>query len=255
MSLLVLVSLGASASAPPELPTHVAADGVTLAKAWSDPTWWDDAWKQTFDHQLFDEIRLKPVEHGYIPMISGEADVDIPMKLVADVVFTEMPKLTQYMSGAEAVTTLGAGVDPTVGAAYRDTYFFIDLGVFYMTWTQRAYLQVGDDRSIVWFERLDPSWLDDASRQDYDAKIAAANAAVDTRWVFGSVIPVGDIFGMFVIEKGATHESRVTMVSRLEFGDDAGWLAQWGSQLPAVLKAGLKSGYGASVAICKGEMK
>ena len=76
---------------------------------------------------------------------------------------------------------------------------------------------------------------------------------VELRWPpLNSVIPVTDIFGMYVVEKGQKYESRVTLVTKLYFGEEAGWLAQLGSKMPSVLKAGIKSGFVGSVKVCGG---
>ena len=54
---------------------------------------------------------------------------------------------------------------------------------------------------------------------------------------------------MFVVEPGTTRKTRVRFISKLGFGDDAGWVAKMGSQMPSVLRSGLRSGFGACVAI------
>ena len=49
--------------------------------------------------------------------------------------------------------------------------------------------------------------------------------------------------------------SKVTFITKLSFGADAGWIAKMGSQMPSVIRSGLKSGYNACVAIAKIEKK
>ncbi len=58
---------------------------------------------------------------------------------------------------------------------------------------------------------------------------------------------------MVVVTPGEELESRVTFVSKLTFGDGTGFIAKVGSQMPMVIKAGLKSGFDACVAIARDE--
>jgi hypothetical protein len=73
--------------------------------------------------------------------------------------------------------------------------------------------------------------------------------------MLGSVVEVGDIFGMFVVEPGRTKKSRVTFITKIVFGSDAGWIAKTGSQLPVVIKAGLKSGFRSCVELAQEEQR
>ena len=76
----------------------------------------------------------------------------------------------------------------------------------------------------------------------------------DRRWgPFGRVLEVDEIYGMFFLEPGTTHTSRITFVSKLSFGDDAGFIATLGSRMPGVIRSGLRSGFDASVRICEEE--
>jgi len=222
-----------------------------------DASYWSDAWTKTYSGKQYDEIRLKPISSGYVPMISGEGGEDFDHDVVADVVYMQNTRLPKYMDGAKIVVDLGRGFDSTVGAEYRDTFYVLDLTLFYATFPQRMYRRHDEDsnRTVLWFEKLTPEMLPAATWTSYQAEMTKQVEGMDTRWIGGSVVEVGDIYGMFLVEPGKEHESRVSFVSKLAFGDDAGWIAKMGSQMPRVLKAGLRSGFGASVAIARHEQE
>lgn len=226
-----------------------------LNKILSDQAFWAEAWKQSYADKIYDEIRLKDTSTGYVPMITGEGDQDFAGEVVSDIVFLRNTDLPKYMSGAKAVVLLGSGYDPVIGAEYRDCFYILDLTAFYGYFPQRMYRKRDESRgaSVMWFEKLDQTFVDSATWTAYKTKMDSSLESLERRWAFGSLIEVGDVYGMFVVEPGKVRKSRVSFVSKLTFGSDSGWIAQWGSQMPMVLKAGLKSGFAASVAIAKNE--
>lgn len=236
------------------LKTHNSRANEILNKALGD-AFWGDAWVKDYDERLYDTLRLKSLPDGFVPMIAGESDQDLPRGVVGDIIYVQNTRLPKYMSGAKAVVDLGKGIDEVTGAQYRDSYYVLDLTLFYGTYPQRMYRLEDDDngRTILWFEKLEPSFTDAGTWSRYQAKMTELDESIDTRWAFNAFVPFGEVFGMFIVEPGIRRESRVTFISKLSFGDDAGWVAKWGSQLPGVIKAGLKSGYNACVAIAKDE--
>lgn len=246
----------ASTATPIDVPMRNAEGGEMIRRMLNEEGFWSDAKVYPFEGQLYDEIRLKSLpEGGYLPMITGEADENIPHDVVADIVFGQQTALPKYMSGTVAVTTLGYGTDPKFGVPYLDNFFVLDLSFFYVTYTQRMYRRTVGDVTYLWFEKLDATFVDAATWSEYQSKIQTQMTALepDLRSLFGSVLEVGQIYGVFVVAKGETRESRVTFVSKITFGQDAGWLAKLGSKMPPVLKAGLQSGFDASVKIAKAE--
>jgi hypothetical protein len=223
----------------------------------SDPAYWAGSDQEAYEDKLYDQIKLKRIDSGYVPMITGEGGQDFAHEVVADTVYFRNTDLPKYMSGAKAVVLLGTGYDPVVGAEYRDCFYILDLTAFYATFPQRMYKRADPEKkqSVLWFEKMDASFVDGATWSTYQAKMQAALDGLEKRWVMNGVVEVGDIYGMFVVEAGSTLASRVSFVSKLAFGDDAGWIAKFGSQLPMVLKAGLKSGFSASVAIATNEQE
>jgi hypothetical protein len=239
-----------------DLKLRNAEGQEVLNKILSDQAFWADAWKQAYEGKIYDEIRLKDTDAGYVPMITGEGDEDFPHEVVADIVYFRNTDLPKYMSGAKAVIPLGTGYDPVVGAEYRDSFYVLDLTVFYGFFAQRMYRKHDDaqNATVLWFEKLTPSFVDAGTWTAYQAKMTSTIDGMERRWPpFNSVVEVGDVYGMFVVEPGKTRASRVSFVSKLTFSSGSGFFAQWGSQLPPVLRAGLKSGFAASVEIARAE--
>jgi len=240
-----------------DLKTHNPRANKVLNAALNQPGYWNDASKTTYQNQLYDMTQLKPFEGGYVPMIAGESDQDLPLDVVTHIIYVKQTLLPRHMDGARAVTTLGSGHDPKLGLDYRDTYYFLDFGIFYSTYATRMYQHHDPNlmRTVLWFESLTPEMMSGATWTKYQGIIKKTDESVDKRWAFNSVIPFGEVFGMFIVTPGKVHTSRVTFISKLSFGEEAGWIAKWGSQLPGVIKAGLKSGYNACVQIAKNEHK
>ena len=68
--------------------------------------------------------------------------------------------------------------------------------------------------------------------------------------LFGDILDMRELYGMYVVSPGDKFQSRVTMIARLRFGGDS-WIANFGSKLPFVLRAGLGNGFRAHVDIVK----
>jgi hypothetical protein len=263
MSVLTAWLLAVAAPAAASLGSEVDVDmrysaGATMMnRMLAEDDFWSDAHKWEFDDakHWYDRIMLKPVDHGYVPMISGEGSQDLPHDVVADIVFSKMNRLPLYMSGAKAVHNLGGGYDERIGAPYQDSFFFLDLTLFYVTYSQRMYRKHDEEtgQTFLWFEKLTPDFVDAETWKKYQAATQKVSEGVDKRWAFGSILEIDQIYGMFIVGKGRKRESRVTFVSKLAFGDDAGFIAKAGSQMKSVLKAGLKSGFVASVNIANFE--
>jgi hypothetical protein len=227
-----------------------------LNAALTDAAYWNGASKSTYEDKWWDEVRLKQLSTGYLAMISGEGGQDFDHDVVVDVVYSQQTKIPQHTDGAKAVVQLGTGTDPVNGMPYVDTFFYLDFEAFYGVYAQRMYRDTdATGRTVLWYEKLDEKFVDPATWAQYQQKIEASKESVDRRWVLGSVVEVGDIFGMFVVEPGRTKKSRVTFITKIVFGSDAGWIAKTGSQLPVVIKAGLKSGFRSCVELAQEEQR
>lgn len=239
------------------LKMHNRQAQSVLNRVLADRAFWADASVSTYNNQLYDEIRLKKTEGGYVPMITGQGDEDFPEEVVADIVFRRNVDLPKFMSGAESMVRLGSGYDATVGAEYHDSFYLLDFTLFYGHFQQRMYKRYDAEtkQHIMWFEKLDPSFVGGDTWQKYQARVQQVLENHDRRWLFNGYEEVTDVFGMFVVTPGESREARVTFVSKLTFGEGSGWVAQAGSKMPAVIRAGLKAGFDGCVAIAKDEKR
>lgn len=258
LSLLFAISLPLHAADLDERPlvrlqNQTGAD--LLNQALDGQTLWSGASVDRYKGRLYDEIRLRSLDKGYITYISGEADRDFEPQVVADTVFKHQHRLPGVEDGAKAVVRLGSGADAATGRPYVDTWWMLDLTLFYGTYVQRMHqVDDGNGRIISYFEKLDLNSLSAATRASYQAKIDAASATIEKRWPpFDSVQEISEIYGMFVVEPGAVRTARVSFVARITFAEGAGVLARLGAEMPPVLKAGLQSGFISCVQIARQE--
>jgi hypothetical protein len=246
----------AHAASSVSVRTHGVEAQQVLSKILADDAYWADATRTAYDDELYDELRLKSTATGYVPMITGEGRENFPHRAVADTVYFRNLDLPKYMSGAKSIQVLGSGYDKTVGAEYRDCFYILDLTMFYGYFAQRMYRRTDPttNTSVLWFEKMDATFVDAATWTAYQQKMTHALENLERRWApFNALIEVTDVFGMFVVEPGKTFETRVSFVSKITFGEGTGFVAKWGSQIPSVIRAGIKSGFDASVAIARKE--
>jgi hypothetical protein len=224
-----------------------------LSKALSQPNFWAGASVDEYKGELYDEIRLLPQSKGYFNMITGEGREDFSVEQVASTVFKHQDKLPRHMAGAKATPYVQRGHCEIVGADFVDMYFLGDFDFFYGEYFQRMYrIELPDGRIACAFERLFENQVGPATWQKLNAVREKTLANVDLRWgVFNSVVPLTEAFGMYLAEPGTKHNTRVTLIAKLRFGSESGFIAKMGSELPFVLKAGMQSGFEASVEICR----
>ena len=70
------------------------------------------------------------------------------------------------------------------------------------------------------------------------------------RWMIGDILPMEEIFGMYLVEKGETLETRVSLIAKVKFGGDS-WIASFGSKIPYVLRLCMESGFEACVEVAR----
>ena len=223
-----------------------------LNPALTQAGFWNGASITKYTDQLYDEIRIKSLDSGYLTMVTGEGDTDFPQDDVVRTVFDHQDKLPRHMDGAKAMPRLRLGSDSFAGVPSNDRYFLADLGIFYGEYFQRSYkFDLADGRSVIAFEKIQKDWVSAATWEKYQARRQATLDRIELRSMFGSIVEMTECWGMFVVSPGEKRTSRVTCVAKLRFGEGTGMMAQFGSKLPPVLKAGLKSGFDASVAVAK----
>lgn len=224
-----------------------------LNRALTDEAYWSGASTYKYDDQLYDEIRLKPLGDGYLTMITGEGRADFDPDVVARTVIDHQDKLPRHMDGAKALPLLASGTDGITGTRYVDRYFLADFALFYGEFFQRSYdFRLSDGRIVIAYEKIRQNFIDANAWAKYREKRQATLDAVERRWAFSSIVDITDSYGMFVVSPGQKQRSRVTLVAQLRFGEGSGVIAQMGSKMPPVLKAGLQAGFDASVAVARG---
>ena len=236
--------------------TKSIEDVLNQAVAGAD--WWGGASKWVYQDKQYDEIRLKPMnDGGYLTYITGEGREDFSHEQVVKTVWKHQDKLDQKMDGCVAAEQVGRGTDPKVGTDYVDLYMFLDFGVFYAEFFQRMYkYPQPDGRTLMAFEKLFAPMVDGATWAKYQEKrratLARLEDAGELRSIFNKKVEVSETYGVFIADKGSRQASRISMVAKIGFDSSSGFIAQMGSKMPPVIKAGLRAGFDASVAIAKG---
>ncbi|RME28273.1 MAG: hypothetical protein D6798_02770 [Deltaproteobacteria bacterium] len=232
----------------PRLVTHDAEAGPLLTRALTDSSFWKSGTVQRYTDRLYDEVRLVELDEGYLARVSGEGGRDFKFETVVSTIFDNMQRLPEVEDGAMAVERLGEGTDPLVGLPFVDSFYYLDFTLFYGTYAQRMYKLIDDERTILYFEQLRPP-VAGSRWSTYQARIDEVVARVDRRALFNAIVPVSQVFGMFVVEPGQRYSTRVSFTTKIHFGAGTGFIARVGSQMPPVIKAGLRSGFESCVAI------
>lgn len=214
-----------------------------LTKALNQGGYFSAGDEKVYTGERYESVVLRELDSGYLAQISGEGGRDFKHSTVVKTAYESMTQLPQVYDGAKVVKDLAKGTDPVNGLPYRDTFFMVDLGLFYGTYAYRMYkLEDGPDRTVCCFEKLTPE-IAGAKWSAHQPVIQAAIDSVKRRMVFGGVQEVTEVYGMYVITPGTTYETRVTLTARLRFGDDASFVARLGSEMPPVIRSGLRNGF------------
>ncbi len=79
------------------------------------------------------------LERGYVPMVSGEGDRDLPRAVVEDAIFRHLDQLPRHIDLVDRVAYLGRGHDPVVGHDYADVYLLFDATILTIHFGYRMY--------------------------------------------------------------------------------------------------------------------
>lgn len=248
----------AAGTAGPVLRLRDPEANRVLNAAVSGNAWWKGASVEHPTGELFDQIKLQKLDDGGIlAFVTGEGNEDFEHRHVVHTVWQHQDKLDDQIDGCMSAINVGRGHDPVVGADYSDLWIMADLGLFYGQFFQRMYLFEGSDgRTWLPYEKLDANFVAPGTWQGYlarrDKALNDIRESGALRSIFGNVLEVTQVYGVFFVAPGQKRTSRVSMVVRIGFGEGTGFLAQMGSKLPPVIKSGLRSGFEGSVAICHG---
>ena len=244
-------------SAAPALRTRNPEVQRTLNAAVSGADWWGGASISKYTDQEYDEIRLKPMaDGGFLTYISGEGREDFTHEQVIHTVWNHQDKLDRQMAGCVSADRLDRGMDNTVGTEFVDLFMLLDFGLFYGEFFQRMYkYPQPDGRTLMVFEKITQGTIESSRwaryREQRDAIVAKHSDKGRLRSVFGKIIEVSDTYGVFIAEPGRRQAQRISMIAKVSFADGGSLVAQMGSKMPPVIKAGLRSGFDASVRIAQ----
>ena len=245
--LLLAPRLAFSAERYVRMRTKVAEDLLNKAVAGAD--WWDGASTSTYSDQQYDTIRLKRLaDGGYLTYISGEGNEDFSHEEVVKTVWKHQDKLDLRCRGAAA----GAGWKRCRPCGRHSTLTST------CCWTSGSSTANSssactrpqpDGRTL--YRKLRADMVDSATWARYQGSPRhAGQARRGHAEPVRTVRRVSQTFGVFIAEKG-TRRPRVSAWSPDGFGQGTGMAAQLG-KMPAVIKAGLRAGFDASVAIATG---
>ncbi len=230
------------------------ADGnKNLNAALYDRSFWKGADVTNYQDRIYDLSRTKWIDNAYLTYISGEGGEDFTHEQVVHTVLTHQTNLPKHMSGAVLCTFLKNGVDKRTGVAFTDLFFVGDFDFFYAEYFQRMYrFDLPDGRTACAFECLRQEHLNEKDWLRYNEvrKKELARIKPTLRWMFGDILPMQEIFGMYLVEKGKNFKTRVTLIAKVRFGGDS-WIANFGSKIPYVLRLGMESGFESCVAVAR----
>ena len=87
------------------LQTHDPAAGRVVDALLSDPSYWEGAWRKTYTGRSYDEIRLKEIDRGFLPLITGEGGADVPQAVIESVIFEHFVEMPEHLAKVFATPT------------------------------------------------------------------------------------------------------------------------------------------------------
>lgn len=222
-----------------------------LLNSLNDPDFWNGIEVERPTDQLYDEFKIKKLDAGYLTFVSGEGGEDFGLEHVAQTVFNFQHKLPKHMAGAKAMKYFGKGTDASFGVPYTDMVFIGDMDFFYCEYFQRMYrYDLPSGVTICAFEGMSKALSGEKRWEKYKETKKNVLEKADLRWpIFNDVIPVTEVFGMYIVSPGTTLKTRVTLTAKLRFGTGTGFLAEWGSEIPYLVRSGTLNGFNASVGV------
>ena len=245
------VSLKVWGSQPPFV-YHDPRGNQLLRETFDVPAYWDGADETKYLDSPFDSIRIQSDDEGIVTFITGTGKTEFTPELVADTIFQHQDIIPTYMSRLKVGEYLGRGKDPYNGHDYTDMFFLADIKIFYMSVPLRtAKIPLGDGRFLCPIELVTEDIVAPQNWEKYSDFMKTSEDSLQAGWTIFPVVPMQYLVGYYLIEPEPTFGARVTMITRLKFKEDVSWVADWGSELPIVLRQGMIAGFMGSVNSCK----
>jgi hypothetical protein len=222
----------------------------------NDPQFWKKSLITKYEGLLFDEIRLKIKEEGYVSYISGTGRQNFTPEEVADGIFKHQDLIPKFMPSLRSARYIGRGVDPFNGLEYTDIFFLADIKIFFMSVPLRTYkIKIGENKYVCAIELITEDMVSAEKWRTYQQIISLEHEGLSDRWSFQTIVPMEYVFGFYLTEPEIEFGTRVTMITRMKFAKNANVLADIGSELPFVLRQGMQAGFIGSVFACREYLK
>ena len=245
--LLPKISFGQALS----LQLHHQRGSQVLSDVLSNDSYWANASKDMYVGQHYDEIRLQPMDAGYLAFVSGEGKQDFEAEDVANTIFAHQNLIPQFMPSLKSACYLESGIDSFNGYPYNDIYFLADLKILHISVALRTYkIQVGAHHFICPIEMITPEMVSSSTWKNYQELYQQQVQKVQPLPFYQTIVEPAFVFGMYVVEPGQVRQSRVTLVTQLAIRSEDSFLAAMASELPFFLKQGMQVGFESSVLAC-----
>ena len=113
---------------------------------------------------------------------------------------------------------------------------------------QRFLLETGD---LCPIELVTENMVSPHYWEQYNTFMKTEEEVLQAGWTIFPVVPMEYLVAGHLIEPESQYGARVTMVTRLKFKENVSWVADWGSELPIVLRQGMIAGFMGSVHSCQ----
>lgn len=230
---------------------HDSRGNQLLRETLDVPSYWNGADETKYPDYPYDCIRIQNDENGIVTFITGTGNAAFQPELVANTIFKHQDIIPTYMSRLKVGEYLGRGIDAYNGHAYTDMYFLADIKIFYMSVPLRtAKISLGDGRYLCPIELVTPAMVEPTKWKGYTDFMKTSEDALQGGWTIFPVVPMQYLVGYYIVDPDPKFGARVTMVTRMKFKENVSWVADWGSELPIVLRQGMIAGFMGSVHSC-----
>ena len=244
------------AKGSPSFLYHDARGQELLRDTFEQPTFWEGSDETVYPDSPYDRIRIQNDPNGIVTFISGTGNATFNPKTVAEVIFQHQDIIPTYMSRLKVGEYLGRGVDHYNGQAFSDMYFLADIKIFYMSVPLRTnMIDLGGNRFLCPIELVTKDMVEASLWRQYTQFMQQKETDLQGGWTIFPVVPMEYLVGYYLVEPDEAFGARVTMVTRMKFKEDVSWVADWGSELPIVLRQGMIAGFMGSVHACIHRMK
>jgi len=219
-------------------------------------SFWDGSDETRYPDSPYDSIRIKHDDAGIVTFITGTGNASFAPNLVADTIFEHQDIIPTYMSRLKVGEYLGRGIDAYNGQSFTDMFFLADIKIFYMSVPLRtARIALGDGRFLCPIELVTQEMLTENDWKQCTSFMRQKEEMLQGGWTIFPVVPMQYLVGYYLVEPDSKFGARVTMVTRMKFKESVSWVADWGSELPIVLRQGMIAGFMGSVHSCQHLMR